>query len=74
MIAKFLSTGLTPHDIDTGEAEKFLGTPEDKEVFGAVIIWMLDEGIIRSKHVWSGIGDLVGGFAGGFTKSIAGGG
>ncbi len=120
IIAKFVSAGLMPHDIDTGEAEKFLGTLEDKQVFGAVIIWMLDEGIIRSKHVsrmmdgtadlrdvqltakglaivkqplpggdtiekrvqsqtggnafWSSIGDLVGGFAGGFTKSIAGGG
>jgi hypothetical protein len=120
VIAKFVSGGLIPHDIDSRGVEKFLGTPEDKKVFAAVIIWMLDEGIIRAKNVsriidgtvhlsgvqltakglaivkqplpggdtiekrvqseaggnafWSSIGDLVGGFAGGFTKSIAGGG
>jgi hypothetical protein len=120
IIAKFVSGGLTPHDIDSRGVESFLDTPEDKEVFEAVIVWMLDEGIIRAKKMnqtmdgtlflaaaqltakglaivkqplpggdtiekrvqsqtggnqfWSSIGDLVGGIAGGFTKSIAGGG
>jgi|SRR5665213_726405 len=120
VIAKFVSSGLMLHNIDSRGVEKFLGTPEDKKVFEAVIVWMLDEGIIRAKNVstimdgtihlaaaqltakglaivkqplpggdtiekrvqsetggnafWSSIGDLVGGFAGGFTKTIAGGG
>lgn len=49
--AKFVSTGLLPHNIDSRAAEKFLGTPEDKQVFEAVLIWMLDEGIIRAKKM-----------------------
>jgi hypothetical protein len=119
VIAKFVSTGLLPHNIDSRGVERFLGTPEDKKVFEAVIVWMLDEGIIRAKNVvtimdgtihlaaaqltarglaivkqplpggdtiekrvqspaggnsfWSSIGDLVGGFAGGFTKSLSSG-
>lgn len=49
VIAKFVSGGLMPHNIDSRGVEKFLGTPEDKKVFEAVITWMLDEGIIRAK-------------------------
>jgi hypothetical protein len=33
VIAKFVSTGLTPHNIDSRGVEIFLGTPEDKKVF-----------------------------------------
>src|SRR5216683_2100141 len=51
VIAKFVSTGLMPHNIDSRGVERFLGTPEDKRVFEAVITWMLDEGIIRAKNV-----------------------
>ena len=51
VIAKFVSGGLMPHDIDSRGVERFLGTPEDKKVFEAVIVWMLDEGIIRAKNV-----------------------
>ena len=118
VIAKFISGGLMSHNIDSRGAERFLGVPEDKKVFEAVIVWMLDEGIIRAKNVstimdgtvhlaaaqltakglaivkqqlpggdtieqrvqsvtggnsyWTSIGELVGGFAGGFTKSISG--
>jgi hypothetical protein len=50
VIAKFVSTGLMPHNIDSRGVERFLGTPEDKRVFEAVIVWMLDEGIIRAKN------------------------
>jgi hypothetical protein len=118
VIAKFVSSGLMLHNIDSRAVETFLGTPEDKKVFEAVIIWMCDEGIIRAKNVtqtmdgtiylgaaqltakglaivkqplpggdtiekrvqsdaggrsWSSIGELVGGIAGGFTKSVASG-
>jgi hypothetical protein len=117
VVAKFISTGLMPHDIDSRGVEDFLGTLDEKKVFEAVIIWMLDEGIIRAKNVsrtmdgtirlaavqltakglaivkqplpggdtiekriqadagdrsWSSIGDLIGGIAGGFTKSMSG--
>jgi hypothetical protein len=51
VIAKFVSAGLVPHNIDTRKVETFLGTPEDKKIFEAVIAWMLDEGIIRAKNV-----------------------
>jgi hypothetical protein len=115
VVAKFVSTGLLRHNIDSRGVEKFLGTSEDKKVFEAVIIWMLDEGIIRAKDTsqtmdgtirlsavqltakglaivkqplpagdtiekriktadsrdWSGIGELIGGIAGGFTKAIS---
>lgn len=118
--AKFVSTGLLAHNVDSRAAEKFLGAPENKQVFEAVLTWMLDEGIIRAKKVshtmdgtmflanaqltakglaivkqplstggtiekriqaddggasskWSSIGELVGGFAGGFTKSVSSG-
>jgi hypothetical protein len=50
-IAKFVSDGLMPHNIDSRGVERFLGTPEDKKVFEAVIVWMLDEGIVRTKNV-----------------------
>jgi hypothetical protein len=119
VIAKFVSGGLMPHNIVSRGVEDFLGAPEDKEVFEAVLVWMLDEGIIRAKdqsttmdgtiflvaaqltakglgivkqplpggdtiekrvqsqaggnQFWSSIGDLVGGFAGGFTKSLSSG-
>jgi hypothetical protein len=49
VIAKFVSSGLMPLDIDSRGVEGFLGTPEDKRVFEAVLIWMLDEDIIRAK-------------------------
>lgn len=49
--ARFVSTGLLAHDIDSRAVEQFLGTPEDKQVFEAVIRWMLDEGLIRVKKV-----------------------
>jgi hypothetical protein len=49
--AKFVSTGLLAHNIDSRAAEKFLGTPEDKRIFEAVLVWMLDEGIIRAKKM-----------------------
>jgi hypothetical protein len=49
VVAKFVSDGLMPHNIDSRGVEKFLGAPEDKKVFEAVIVWMLDEGIIRAK-------------------------
>jgi hypothetical protein len=51
VIAKFVSEGLLLHDIDSRGAEKFLGTDEDSKVFAAVLVWMLDEGIIRAKKV-----------------------
>src|SRR5258705_8109802 len=51
VIAKFVSDGLTLHDIDSRGVEKFLGTQEDSKVFAAVLVWMLDEGIIRAKKV-----------------------
>jgi hypothetical protein len=109
-----------PHNIDNRGVERFLGTPEDKKVFEAVIVWMIDARIIRAKNVstimdgtvhlaaaqltakglaivkhplpggdtiekrvqsraggnssfWSSIGELVGGFAGGVTKSLSSG-
>ena len=49
--AKFVSNGLLAHNIDSRAVEKFLGTPENKQVFEAVLAWMLDEGIIRAKKV-----------------------
>ncbi|MCK1733913.1 hypothetical protein IVA79_08080 [Bradyrhizobium sp. 138] len=49
--AKFVSTGLMTHNIDSRAVERFLGVAEDKQVFEAVIRWMLDEGIIRAKNV-----------------------
>jgi hypothetical protein len=118
LVAKFVSDGLMPHNIDSRGVEMFLGVPEDKKVFEAVIVWMLDEGIIRAKdqatfmdgtiqlaaaqltakglaivkqplpegdtiekriqsdgdgRSWSSIGDLIGGIAGGFTKSMGSG-
>ena len=118
VVAKFVSGGLMAHNVDSRGVEKFLGTPEDKKVFEAVIVWMLDEGIIRAKNVstimdgtihlaaaqltakglaivkqpltggdtiekriqsdaggrsWSSIGDLIGGIAAGFTKSMGSG-
>ena len=57
VIAKFVSGGLMPHDIDSRGVERFLGTPEDRKVFAAVLIWMLDEGIIRAKKVSTIIND-----------------
>jgi hypothetical protein len=51
VMAKFVSSGLLPHNIDSRGVEDFLGAPEDKEVFEGVIVWMLDEGIIRAKNV-----------------------
>jgi hypothetical protein len=48
VIAKFVSGGLMPHNIDSRGVETFLGVPEDKKVFEGVIVWMLDEGIIRA--------------------------
>jgi hypothetical protein len=52
VVAKFVSGGLMPHNIDSRGVEGFLGTPpEDKKVFAAVLVWMLDEGIIRAKNV-----------------------
>jgi hypothetical protein len=51
VIAKFVSTGLLTHNIDSRRAENFLGAPEDKRTFESVIGWMLDEGIIRAKNV-----------------------
>jgi hypothetical protein len=50
VIAKFVSTGLLPHNIDSRRVENFLGTTEDKKTFESVIEWMLDEGIIRAKN------------------------
>jgi hypothetical protein len=50
VIAKFVSTGLLTHDIDSRRAENFLGATEDKRTFESVIGWMLDEGIIRAKN------------------------
>ena len=38
-----------PYNIVSRGVEDFLGAPEDKEVFEAVLVWMLDEGIIRAK-------------------------
>ncbi|PPQ16353.1 hypothetical protein CV770_26785 [Bradyrhizobium sp. AC87j1] len=49
--AKFVSTGLMTHNIDSRAIERFLGVAEDKQVFEAVLRWMLDEGIIRAKNV-----------------------
>ena len=49
--ARFVSTGLLLHNIDSRKAEQFLGTPEDKQVFEAALVWMLDEGIIRAKRM-----------------------
>jgi hypothetical protein len=51
VIAKFVASGLMPHNIDTRRSENFLGAPEDKKTFEGVIMWMLDEGIIRAKNV-----------------------
>src|ERR1700736_2572437 len=50
VIAKFVSTGLLTHNIDSRRAENFLGTAEDKRTFESVIGWMFDEGIIRAKN------------------------
>jgi hypothetical protein len=33
VIAKFVSGGLMPHDIDSRGVERFLGVSEDKKVF-----------------------------------------
>src|SRR6266702_2458373 len=49
VIAKLVSTGLFKHDIDSRAVKEFLGSEEDKKTFESVIIWMLDEGIIRAK-------------------------
>ncbi len=88
VIAKFVSTGLMTHNIDSRGVERFLGTPEDKKVFEAVIVWMLDEGIIRAKNqsttmdgtiyvvddtLFSKIGELLGSAAGSFAKSVGSG-
>jgi hypothetical protein len=117
VIAKFVSTGLSVHDIDSRGAEQFLGAPVSQEDFIAVLRWMLKENLIHSDSVneagrgavlnigraqlsakglavvrqklpagdtiekriekadaggkdWSGIGDLIGGIAGGFYKSL----
>jgi len=51
VIAKFVSGGLMPHNIDSRAIEKFLGAPEDKRTFEGIMVWMLDEGIIRAKKV-----------------------
>jgi hypothetical protein len=51
VIAKFVSDGLLPHDIDSRESQMFLGTKEDDQVFAWVLRWMLDEGIIRAREV-----------------------
>jgi hypothetical protein len=38
VVAKFVSTGLLPHNIiDSRGVEEFLGTQEDKQVFEAVL-------------------------------------
>jgi hypothetical protein len=50
VIAKFVSQGLAPQAIDTFAPEAFLHTPVDRDTFEAVIVWMLDEGIIRAKQ------------------------
>ncbi|GEC59463.1 hypothetical protein ABIF38_002876 [Bradyrhizobium japonicum] len=116
-IAKFVSTGLSVHNIDSRGAEQFLGAPVSQEDFIAVLRWMLKENLIHSDSVneagrgavliiaraqlsakgfavvrqklstgdtiesriqnadvggrdWSTIGDLIGGIAGGFYKSL----
>ncbi|SDC02313.1 hypothetical protein SAMN05216337_100147 [Bradyrhizobium brasilense] len=117
VIAKFVSTGLSVHDIDSRGADRFLGAPVNQNDFIAVLRWMLKENLIHSEAVneagrgavlmvrhaqlsakglavvrqelsagdtiekriekadaggkdWSGIGDLIGGIAGGFYKSL----
>ncbi|WP_338689280.1 MULTISPECIES: hypothetical protein [Bradyrhizobium] len=49
VVARFVSSGLMTHEIDTRGVEKFLGTKEDMALFADVLTWMLDEGIIRAK-------------------------
>jgi hypothetical protein len=116
LVAKFVSEGLSPQTIDTFAPETLLGRSIDPTIFEAVVVWMLDEDIIRAKQKietldgrlrlnwvqltskglnivkqplpsgdtiekrvqsgstnWSSIGDLIGGIAGGFTKSIGSG-
>ncbi|MBR0936683.1 hypothetical protein [Bradyrhizobium jicamae] len=51
VVAKFVSTGLAAHNIDTRGVTQFLGTQEDEPTFAAVLTWMLDEDIIRARHV-----------------------
>jgi hypothetical protein len=51
IIAKFVATGLSVHDIDSRGAEKFLGVPADQEDFIAALRWMLKENLIHSEHV-----------------------
>ena len=41
VIAKFVSGGLMAHNIVSRGVEDFLGAPEDKEVFEAVLVWRL---------------------------------
>jgi hypothetical protein len=50
VIAKFISEGLSPQEIDTSKPEAFLGDSVDPQTFEAVVVWMLDEGIIRAKQ------------------------
>jgi hypothetical protein len=118
IVARFISTGLMPQNVDSRAAGKFLGEPVvDKQVFEAAIAWMIDEGLVRAKdrqvfindgtirlsaaqltarglaiikhplpdggtiekriqsdatgRNWSSIGELIGGVAGGFTKSLS---
>ncbi|PAY05439.1 hypothetical protein CK489_29080 [Bradyrhizobium sp. UFLA03-84] len=51
IVARFVSDGLAAHDIDSRGAKEFIGVDEDQAVFGAVLIWMLDEKIITARQV-----------------------
>ncbi|MCA6102783.1 hypothetical protein [Bradyrhizobium australafricanum] len=51
VVAKFISTGLLKHNIDSRGADQFLGEPVDNETFAAVLSWMLSEGLIHSGNV-----------------------
>jgi hypothetical protein len=50
VVSKLIETGLAARDIDSERSKAFVGIGVDPTELGNVLMWMLDEGIIRSKR------------------------
>ena len=51
VISKLVETGLSARDIDSERSQAFLGAAADPIELGCVLMWMVDEEIIRSKSM-----------------------
>jgi hypothetical protein len=50
VVSKLVETGLAPRDIDSDRSKAFLGVGVDPTELGSVLMWMVDEDIVRSKR------------------------